>query len=105
MKRLNCNFDVTVKRKQTAFHQEHIKLQNAVKTNYKKEVTASYEVVFKNAKDTETTVQYKDLFSGDWEIVKQSLNSTKLNSQQNQWNVSVPAKGKVVLIYTVKSIY
>lgn len=102
---LGESFDVTVKRKQTAFHQEHIKLQNAVKTNYKKEVTASYEVVFKNAKDTETTVQYKDLFSGDWEIVKQSLNSNKLNSQQNQWNVSVPAKGETVLTYTVKSVY
>ncbi len=102
---LGESFDVTVKRKQTRFHQEHIKQQNAVKTNYKKEVTASYEVVFKNAKDKEITVQYKDLFSGDWEIVKQSLNSKKLNSQQNQWNVSVPAKGKTVLTYTVKSVY
>ncbi len=102
---LGESFDVTVKRKQTAFHQERVKQQNAVKTKYKKEVTASYEIVFKNAKNEEVSVQYKDIFSGDWEIVKQSLNSTKVNSRINQWNVSVPAKGKTVLTYTVKSIY
>ncbi len=103
--KLGESFDVTVKRKQTNFHQQHIAIENAVKTTRKKEVTATYEVLFKNAKETEALVEYKDIFYGDWEIVKQSLPSDKINSRQNVWQVSVPPKGETALTYTVKSVY
>lgn len=99
------SFDVTVKRKQTDFHHERTAQQNAVKTIRQTEVVASYEIVFKNAKDSEATVEYRDIFHGNWQVTKQSLNSTKINSTQNRWTVSIPAKGKTVLTYTVKTVY
>lgn len=102
---LGESFDVTVKRKQTDFKQERKVQQSAVHNLHQTQVIASYEVLFKNAKDSVVSVDYHDLFHGQWQIMQQSLNSTPINSTNNHWKVSVPAKGETVLTYTVKSLY
>lgn len=95
------SFDVTVKRKQTAFNNKRNVKNSAVGKQVQTILTASYEILFKNAKDKDTIVDYQDNFFGDWEISKQSLNSEKLNSTLNRWRVNVPAKGETILTYTV----
>lgn len=103
---LGESFDVTAKRKQTAFKQQKVVKQSAVSTVVKQvNITASYEVLLKNAKDEAITVDYFENFPQQWEIVKQSLNSTKLNSGLNRWRVEVPAKGETKLTYTVKIVH
>ncbi len=101
---LGESFDVTAKRKQTNFKQQRITQKNAVQTVHKNNITASYQVIFKNAKDTDVTVNYLEDFFGEWRIEVQSLNSEKINSRLNQWTVNVPAKGETVLTYTVNII-
>lgn len=102
---LGESFDVTAKRKQTAFDQQRSAQQNAVKTIHKNVLTASYEVVFKNAKAHDVVVNYFETFSGNWSLTAQSLKSEQLNSSLNRWYVNIPAKGETVLTYTVKIVY
>lgn len=103
--KLGESFDVTAKRKQTDFKQQRTAKQNAVSTIQQTLITASYEVVFKNAKDSDVAVEYVDIFQGNWKIKEQSLNSEKRSSTRNRWIVSVPAKGEVVLTYTVEMVF
>jgi hypothetical protein len=39
---------------------------------------------------------------GDWEIVQESLKSTRESSRVAAWNVDIPAGGTAVLEYTVR---
>lgn len=109
MLELGKSFDVTVKRKQTDFKQiDNIAASKSLQSktsNKNRNITASYEIVLKNAKDKETTVDYLDNYFGNWKITQQSLNSVKINSQKNRWRVAVPAKGEVKLTYTVSIDY
>lgn len=98
-------FDVTAKRKQTAFSQQRKASKNAVSTVKSNVITASYQVVLKNAKDHDVTVDYRENFFGDWKIIKQSFSSEKLNSNLNRWYISIPAKGESTLTYTVQMEY
>lgn len=103
--KLGESFDVTAKRKQTDFKQSRTAKQNAVSTIQQTLVTASYEVIFKNAKDDSVTVDYLERFHGDWTIKEQSLNSEKRSSTRNRWRVNVPAKGEITLTYTVEMVF
>lgn len=98
-------FDVTAKRKQSDFNQKRIKKQNAVSSTRQNVITASYEIIFKNAKDEAVKVEYLENFSGNWSIDEQSLNSEKINANTNRWLVNVPAKGESKLTYTVTMVY
>lgn len=98
-------FDVTAKYKQTNFQQQQITEKTAVKKSHKTEVIASYEVLFKNAKDSEVVVDYRDQFYGDWTISEQSHHSEKQNSQLNQWHIRIPSKGETTLNYTVRMVF
>lgn len=102
---LGESFDVTAKRKQMDFHSERLSKQNAISKIKQTVITASYEVVFKNAKETDAMVDYQENFVGSWAIKEQSLNSEKLNSTLNRWKVNVPAKGETVLTFTVEMVY
>ncbi len=94
-------FDVTAKRKQTDYKSERQVKQNAVAKVKQTVTTASYEVVFKNAKDSEVTVDYQEHFADNWTISEQSLPSKKLSSSVNHWAVNIPAKGETKLTYTL----
>ncbi len=95
-------FDITAKRKQTSFHHQRQVQQTAVKKVKQTVITASYEIVFKNAKDSKVTVDYRENFRPSWKITEQSLVSEKLNSTLNRWKVNIPAKGETKLTYSVE---
>lgn len=102
--KLGKAFDVTGKLKQTHYNRERHVQKTAVSKIRKHITTMSYEVILKNAKDSDVVVDYLESFFGDWEIVEQSLNSEKRSSTLNHWRVSIPAKGETTLKYTVKII-
>lgn len=98
-------FDVTARRRQMDFQQREINRQDAISSVQQQVIKASYEVVFKNAKDHAIKVSYLENFMGQWSIDEQSLNSEKLNSTTNRWFVNIPAKGESTLTYTVTMVY
>ncbi len=100
--KLGESFDVTAKRKQTDYDYKRKVKQTAVKKTEERITTASYEVVFNNAKDEEATVDYQEGFFGNWKVKEQSLPSEKLNSALNRWKVAIPAKGEAKLVFTVE---
>lgn len=61
------------------------------------------EITFNNAKDKEVEVRYEQNFGGNWEIVSEELKSEKKNASTQRWTVDIPAHGKYVLKYTVRS--
>ena len=63
---------------------------------------AVYEFTFKNAKNAPVNVQYRQSFPNGWTIADSSAAFTKENAGQALWTISVPAKGKTVLTYTVR---
>lgn len=84
-------FDVTAKGKQTAYTQFSPKAYEA-----------SYEITFQNAKNVPVTVySYQSLPDG-WTITNNSAAYTKENAGRVLWQITVPAKGKTVLTYTVR---
>lgn len=84
-------FDVTAKGKQTAYTQFSPKAYEA-----------SYEITFQNAKNVPVTVySYQSLPDG-WTITNNSATYTKENAGRVLWQITVPAKGKTVLTYTVR---
>lgn len=84
-------FDVSAKGKQTAYTQFSPKAYEA-----------SYEITFQNAKKVPVTVySYQSLPDG-WTITNNSAAYTKENAGRVLWQITVPAKGKTVLTYTVR---
>lgn len=92
---LGKSFDVTAKKKQTSYRRYGGSKDAASGTKI------AYEVVVSNAKNKAVNVYYQDAFWGDWNITKENIASQRLNSQLNQWPLSIPAKGSVTLIYHV----
>ena len=84
-------FDVTVSGKQTKFNRIAEKVYEA-----------SYELTFKNARETPVTVAYYQSFPGTWTVTASSIVSSQPNAGQALWNVTVPANGKTDLSYTVR---
>src|SRR5262249_37930444 len=92
--RLNLGqaFDVTARSRQT---------------DYQKLGAHSYEVAFsveiKNAKKEAITATVLEVIPGEWKMVEESLSHTSPNSNQAQWAVPVPAEGKTVLTYRLRT--
>ncbi len=92
--RLNLGqaFDVTARSRQT---------------DYQKLDTNSYEIAFsveiKNAKKQAITATVLETIPGEWKMVEESLPHASPTSSQAQWEVPVPAEGKTVLTYRVRT--
>ncbi|EGV33728.1 hypothetical protein ThidrDRAFT_0417 [Thiorhodococcus drewsii AZ1] len=89
--KLGESFDVTARRKQTAFK----KLSGSSAYNYAYE--ASFEMELKNAKPTPAKVRVIETLPGDWDILKESQPHTKEASNLASWVVEVPADGGTTL--------
>lgn len=87
-------FDISAKRKQTAFRKQGLA---------KRTFEAGYEIVVKNAKDKPVTVKIIENVPGEWTILSESHEHEKKNSRQAVWNLNVPAGEKTVLTYEVRS--
>ena len=87
-------FDVTARARQT----ELSKISNKV-------YESAYEVEFKNAKNEEVEVTLVEAVPGDWKVLRESVAGTKINAQQMQWKIKVPANGKTIFTYRVRVTY
>jgi len=63
---------------------------------------ASYEIEISNSKDEVLTVLVEEQLQGDWQLLKASDESEKLNSQTLSFEVNVPARGKKRIQYRVR---
>ena len=95
--KLGESFDVTARRKQTAFK----KLSGTSAYNYAFEV--AFEMELKNARPDPVTVKVIEDLPGDWTMVKASQPHTKEASNLASWQVQIPAEGAVTLTWQVQA--
>ena len=91
--KLGESFDVTVRRKQTAFK----KLSGSTAYDYAYE--AAFEMELKNAKPEPVTVKVLETIPGDWSMVGESLPHTKETANLASWQIEIPADGAVTLTW------
>jgi hypothetical protein len=59
------------------------------------------KIEIRNHKSEAVTVNVVEHFSGDWNIREQTVPSTKKDASTAEWKLSVPARGKAEVEYTV----
>ncbi|MDO9449704.1 MAG: DUF4139 domain-containing protein [Rugosibacter sp.] len=94
--KLGNAFDVTANKKQTSFQ----RLPNSGR--YTINTESAYEIVLTNAKPEAVTVTVREPMPGDWTMVSESQPHTKRAAGVAEWQVRVPAEGKVTLTYRVR---
>jgi len=90
-------FDVTAERKQTDFKS----LPRQTKTS-NNTYESAFELVLKNAKNEKVTVLVQEPITGNWTIVSENHQHTKINSHLAQWRIDIPAEGNTTLTYRVQ---
>lgn len=88
-------FDVTANRKQTNF--------KVISGRPNPIYETAWRIEFNNAKEQAVTVKVVEPMPGDWEMVGESQRHTKGDAHSAVWLVAVPAGGKSILEYTVRS--
>ena len=66
------------------------------------EFEATYRIELNNAKKEAVTVKIVEPIPGDWEIIEENLPHEKVEANNAQWQVNIPAEGKSELQYTVR---
>ncbi|MDD5250069.1 MAG: DUF4139 domain-containing protein [Rhodocyclaceae bacterium] len=84
-------FDITAERRQLAYK----KLGDTT-------AESAFRIDLRNAGDEAVTVRVQEPLPGDWEIVRETLKSTKESARVAAWNVEVPAGGAAALEYAVR---
>ena len=87
-------FDVTARPVQTEFN----KISNEV-------YESAFEITFKNAKSEPVTVEFVQGMEGDWDVISESQEHTRLDAYRASWSVVVPAEGEATLTYKVRVDY
>ncbi len=64
--------------------------------------TSSYEITLKNGTTNTVQIDIIENFRGTWQILKESVPSTKVTARQAQWKVTVPAGQEATLTYQVQ---
>ncbi len=93
--KLGDAFDVTANKKQTDFK----KRAAFAKYNYVYE--SAYEVELKNAKSEPVEVVVREPVPGDWKMLDENHEHSKVAAGTAEWKVMVPAEGSTVLNYRV----
>jgi hypothetical protein len=88
-------FDVTANRKQTNYKLIAGRPNPIVET--------SWRIEFSNAREQAVTVNVVEPMPGDWEVVSESQRHTRGDAHSAVWQVAVPAGGKSVLEYAVRT--
>lgn len=94
--RVGSAFDVSAERIQTDYRRE---------TLARRSYESAYRITLKNAKDKAVTVVVSEAVPGDWDVLSESQQHTKVSSGRAEWRVAVPAKGQTVLTYRVRVTY
>ncbi len=99
--RLNIGraFDIICKRTQT----DYKKL--AGNTRFNSVYESSYEVTFKNNRNSPASIRYVEPLSGQWEITDENLRHEKRDANTALWTLDIPSKGKKTLKFTVRVRY
>jgi hypothetical protein len=87
-------FDIVADRRQTEW-----------KKIGRNEYDVSFEIVFRNHKDSAVTINDIEPVSGDWEILSHSHDFKKLDSGSIQFDVPVPSNGSSSLQYRARVSY
>lgn len=90
--KLGSDFDVPVSREQTNF----VRASDNI-------TLTSWRVTVRNSKSDAVSVRVVEQLPGSWEITKESASHKKLNAAQVEWMLNVPARGQIVLEYTVRA--
>lgn len=93
---LGESFDVTARRKQTAFK----KLSGSSAYDYAYETAFALEL--KNAKPEAVTVRVVETIPGDWKITEESLTHTKEAANLVSWSVEIPAEDATTLTWRTR---
>jgi hypothetical protein len=93
--KLGDSFDVTAEKKQTDF-------KKIAGDSHNLTIESAYEIQLKNAKKEAVTVTVLEPVPGDWKIVSENQPHTKGASNTAVWKISVPAEGKVSLVYRTR---
>ncbi len=99
--RLGQTFDITAERKQTDYSAKGFVKSGPGKRGFE----AAYEVELKNAGKEDAEVIVAERIPGDWRILEESSRHVKKTVSLVEWTVRVPAGGKAVHRYRVRTIY
>ena len=98
--RLGSSFDVTARKKRLKF--KNLPSIRGMRKDIRI-VEYTERITFKNAKDAEQKIIYRDSLPADSEVLKSSFKHKSLGNGNTEWSAQVPAKGKLVLEYTVRA--
>ncbi len=87
-------FDVTAEKRQTDY--ARISDRPGV-------IETAYELTIRNARKEQVTVKVVEPMPGDWQVVSESLPHRKETARTAVWQVPVPAEGKAVLAWRVRT--
>lgn len=90
--RLGKAFDVRVERTQTDYARRD-----------KRTHETAHRITVANGGDKETTVRLVDNLPGEWTILEESAQHTRLSAGRVEWRLAVPAGAKVQLRYRVRN--
>ena len=95
------SFDLTAKRVQTEYTTVPEKRGNVTRTI----ATLGYKVTIGNGSDSTQSVDVREERGGEWSVVASSVPAEKVSSSVTRFKVTVPAKGEVVLTYTIRAVW
>jgi len=84
-------FDLTARAKQT----EYERISDRVYEN-------AYEVEIKNAKTEAVSVTVREFLPGEWKVLSESHPHERMDSNNAEWQIEVPAEGSATLQYRVR---
>jgi hypothetical protein len=95
------SFDLTAKRVQTEYTTVPEKRGNVTRTI----ATLGFKVTISNGSDSTQSVDVREERGGEWSVVTSSVPAEKVSSSVTRFKVTVPAKGDVVLTYTIRTVW
>ena len=95
------SFDLTAKRVQTEYTTVPEKRGNVTRTI----ATLGFKVTISDGSDSTQAVDVREERGGEWSVVTSSVPAEKVSSSVTRFKVTVPAKGEVVLTYTIRAVW
>jgi hypothetical protein len=94
-------FDLTAKRVQTEYSTVPEKKGNVTRTI----ATLGFKVTIRNGSDSTQAVEVREQRGGEWSVTASSVPAEKVSSSVTRFRVKVPARGEVVLTYTIRTVW
>ena len=94
-------FDLTAKRVQTDYTTTPEKRGNTTRTI----ASLGFKVTIRSASDSVQTVDVREERGGEWSVTASSVPAEKISSTVTRFRVTVPARGEVVLTYTIRTVW